>query len=222
MLENGSLNLSQQLLILRRHRGFTQVQLASLSGISRVTISHIEQSRNVSHVTIETLVRLAQALGVTTDTLLGRFDQSSTSPLPMAHSACSGPLHPEEESTSVTEALRTHAVYYSTLLAQTNIMIYIYNMSSELVAFNQTYASFFGYSHEELSGKHSWELITASSRDISFQMRAQKMEGVPITSYRVVALTKNQQSIPVDVTTQLIYRCSQPIGIQGIARCPRT
>ena len=222
MHQAGSLNLPQQLLKLRRHRGFTQAKLASLSGISRVTISHIEQSHDVSHMTIDTLVRLAQALEVTTDTLLGRVDSPRTSPLATARSVHTGLLPLEEDSTSVIEALRAHSAYYSTLLAQTDIMIYTYNMSSELVAFNQAYASFFGYRREELVGKHSWELITASSRDLSFQMRAQKMEGASVTSYRVMALTKNQRAIPVDVATQLIYRFSQPIGIQGIARRSRT
>ena len=101
-------------------------------------------------------------------------------------------------------------------------MVYTFNMSSELVAFNQTCELFLGYSREELSGKHAWELIAESSREISGQMRARKMEGVPVTSYRVMALTKHRQSIPLDVTTQLVYRFSKPIGIQGLARQPCT
>ena len=221
MDQDGSLNLPRQLLKIRRHRGFTQAKLASLSGISRVTISHIEQSRNVSHVTIETLVRLAEALSVTTDTLLGRFTLPSMSPLSMDDADPVG-LLPEEESASVMDALRAHSAYFTTLLAQTDFMIYTFNMSSELVAFNQTYESFFGYSREELLGKHAWDLITASSRVISDQMRARKIDGLPITSYRVMALTKNQRAVPVDVTTQLIYRFAQPIGIQGMARPHRT
>ncbi|MDH3602355.1 MAG: PAS domain-containing protein, partial [Candidatus Tectomicrobia bacterium] len=146
----------------------------------------------------------------------------STSLLSMAHSAHTELLHPEEESRSVIETLRAHAAYYTTLLAQTDFMVYTCNMSSELVAFNQTCESFLGYNREELCGKHAWELLTASSRDISSQMRVRKMEGIPVTSYRVMALTKHQQSVAVDVTTQLIYRFSQPIGIQGLARRHRT
>lgn len=218
MVPGERLNFPQQLRHLRRHRGFTQAKLASLSGLSRVTISHIEQGHSVAHVTITTLVKLSHALGVTPDTLLGSFAQFSPPPRSGDYSAHTDGLEPENESPSILELLRDHSAHYAAFLSHTDCMIYTCTMSGELVAFNQTFESLMGYSREELFGKYAWELLTAPSRDISYQMRMCKRQGVPLTSYRVMVLTKHQQTIPVDVITQWIYRFSEPIGIQGVAR----
>jgi DNA-binding XRE family transcriptional regulator len=64
----------QRLRHLRQHQGLTQKALAQRAGITDVTISRIEQSPDASQVAIETVVRLAHALGVRLETLLGLDD----------------------------------------------------------------------------------------------------------------------------------------------------
>lgn len=55
---------------LRKQKGFTQQQLADIVGVSNVSLSNYE--RGVQTPDIETLSRLADALGVSVDTLIGR------------------------------------------------------------------------------------------------------------------------------------------------------
>ena len=55
---------------LRKQKGFTQQQLADIVGVSNVSLSNYE--RGVQAPDIEILSRLADALGVSVDTLIGR------------------------------------------------------------------------------------------------------------------------------------------------------
>ncbi len=64
----------QRLRHLRQIQGLTQKALAQRAGITDVTISRIEQRPEASQVAIETVVRLARALGVPLETLLGLND----------------------------------------------------------------------------------------------------------------------------------------------------
>lgn len=57
----------------RLARGWTQRQLAEVSGVSEIAIKRLEGGKNVPSG--NSLQRLAQALEVSTDTLMGRNDQ---------------------------------------------------------------------------------------------------------------------------------------------------
>lgn len=68
--DNGSLGLSQRLREFRRQAGLTQKQLEERSGVPENTISRIEIG-SVQAISTKTLMGLARALQVSTDTLLG-------------------------------------------------------------------------------------------------------------------------------------------------------
>ena len=59
---------------LRKQRGFTQQQLADIVGVSNVSLSNYE--RGTQAPDIEILIKLADALGVSLDTLVGRMSDS--------------------------------------------------------------------------------------------------------------------------------------------------
>ena len=56
---------------LRAKKGWTQQKLAEVAGMSYVTITKIEQGR-AKEPTIQSMVKLADALGVSLDALVGR------------------------------------------------------------------------------------------------------------------------------------------------------
>lgn len=60
---------------LRKIRGFTQQQLADKVGVSNVSLSNYERGAQMPDIT--TLTRIANALGVSTDTLLGLNEPTS-------------------------------------------------------------------------------------------------------------------------------------------------
>ena len=61
--------------VLQEHReaqGFTQTKLAELSGLTRQMISYVEQSKRLP--TVDTVAKLAVALGVTPSTILAQAE----------------------------------------------------------------------------------------------------------------------------------------------------
>lgn len=64
------MNIGEKLKLVREKQGFTQSKLAEISGYSRNSIINWEQGKRSP--TYEMLAKLASALGVTTDELIGR------------------------------------------------------------------------------------------------------------------------------------------------------
>ena len=63
--------------VLHDHRaalGFTQTKLADLSGVTRQMISFVEQGKRIP--TVDTLSKIAQALGVTPSSLLAEAERA--------------------------------------------------------------------------------------------------------------------------------------------------
>ena len=65
----GSESLGQRIARLRKEKGYTQIKLADEIGISQVLIFDYERNKIRPHY--EMIIRLAMALGATTDCLLG-------------------------------------------------------------------------------------------------------------------------------------------------------
>lgn len=63
--------LGKNLKNIRRKKGWSQQKLAEVAQLSYVTIAKIEQER-AKEPTIHSVVKLADALGVSVDELLGR------------------------------------------------------------------------------------------------------------------------------------------------------
>jgi len=64
--------ISARLTALRKLRGLTQIELAEKIGISRDLLSNYEQGR--THLTDDVIIKLAKALRISTDELLGLVD----------------------------------------------------------------------------------------------------------------------------------------------------
>jgi len=61
---------------IRERRGLTQVALGQRAGIAPASISHFETGQRVP--SLESLVKLADALGVSVDELLGRVPEDAS------------------------------------------------------------------------------------------------------------------------------------------------
>ncbi len=75
-LDLGEETLGERLARLRKERGYTQVELAKIIGIKQTIVSDYERARIRPH--IEMAVRLALALEVSVDELLGASPPNST------------------------------------------------------------------------------------------------------------------------------------------------
>jgi transcriptional regulator with XRE-family HTH domain len=78
------MTLGERVLILRRRLGFSQTDLAKASDLDKNTIARLEQGR-VQDLSGVTIVRVARALQVSTDVLLGvKPLDSDLRPIPLA------------------------------------------------------------------------------------------------------------------------------------------
>lgn len=66
--------VGRRIAAVRELRDMTQQQLADKAGVNQVTIARIETAKT-KHVLLETMVAIAEALGVGVDDLVGRDDQ---------------------------------------------------------------------------------------------------------------------------------------------------
>jgi transcriptional regulator with XRE-family HTH domain len=91
------MTLGERLLILRRRRGLSQGGLAQASGLNRNTIARLEQD-DLHDLGGQSIVKLARALGCTTDMLLGMsaLDAVDTVPTPTPAS----PQRPRRRTTA--------------------------------------------------------------------------------------------------------------------------
>lgn len=71
--------LGKRVLLTRRDRKLTQVQLARAIGLSSNTLARLERGE-VQYLRADYVARLAQVLGVTTDYLLGLRDDEAGEP----------------------------------------------------------------------------------------------------------------------------------------------
>lgn len=70
--------LGERILILRRRANLSQAELARLAQVDKSTIAKLEQ-RVVHDLSGDTIVRIAHALGVSTDVVLGVVSLEPTS-----------------------------------------------------------------------------------------------------------------------------------------------
>lgn len=68
-------NLAIRLGMIRKHRGYSQIQLAEMANISRVHLSCIESLNVKTSISIDTLIALAEALEIEPYQLL-QFDKN--------------------------------------------------------------------------------------------------------------------------------------------------
>ncbi len=76
-LELGNESLGQRIARLRKEKGYTQIDMASVIGISQVLISDYERNKIRPHY--EMIIRIAFTLNITTDELLGVKPSKGTS-----------------------------------------------------------------------------------------------------------------------------------------------
>lgn len=65
-------SLAERLRSIRKTRGLTQAELGSVAALPAAAVSHLETGRQ--EPTLKTILRLADALGVSIDYLAGRTD----------------------------------------------------------------------------------------------------------------------------------------------------
>ena len=114
--------------------------------------------------------------------------------------------------------LQESAAHYWDLFENASDFIYTLDMQRHFTSTNKAAERFLGYTRDELVGMDITHIATPESIARSRQMRLSKEMGLAWTTYEVELITKVKRHVPIEVSTRLLYRDGEPVGIQGIGR----
>ena len=121
-------------------------------------------------------------------------------------------LHAEHE-------LRQSEERYRELFENANDLVYTHDLEGIITTANFAAERVSGYTRDELLGRQIMDLVKPEHLERVREATAQKLRGeVTATFYEVDMIAKDGRSIPLELSTRLIYRDGVPAGIQGIAR----
>lgn len=107
---------------------------------------------------------------------------------------------------------------YRELFENSKDAIYVHDMSGRYTSVNRAAEKLSGYTREELIGRHFSSLVAPEyARQVTEQL-CRKLETHGETTYEVEMITRNNERLPVEVSSRLIFEEGLPIGVQGCVR----
>lgn len=123
-------------------------------------------------------------------------------------------LHQEAQ-----EALKASEERYKELFENANDIIYTHDLKGNFTSINQEAVRAFGYSPEEAKKVNMAQIVDPKYLPLAMKKIQEKLKGSPSTDpYELLTHAKSGEPIWVEVSTRLLKKNGQPIGVQGIAR----
>ena len=122
------------------------------------------------------------------------------------------------EKTRAQAAMTESEERYRDLFENANDIIYTHDLRGNFTSLNKSGELVTGYSREEALRMNISDVLAPSSVAPARQMLALKAERRVSTTYELEIIAKDGRTVPLEVSSRLIYREGKPIGVQGIAR----
>src|SRR5258708_32063976 len=107
---------------------------------------------------------------------------------------------------------------YRDLFDNAQDAIYVHDLQGTYISANRAAEELVGYTQDEIIGKN---IIDFMAPEHAKRVRAnlnKKLDGQGMTSYEIEVLAKDGRSVPVEVSTRLIYEYGIAVSVQGMAR----
>lgn len=108
--------------------------------------------------------------------------------------------------------------HYRWLVEDANDIVYAHDLEGRFVAVNRAGERVTGYSRDELLRMTITEVVAPEWLPLARQMLARKLSGEERTLYELPIVASDGRRVWLEVSTRLIRREGQPVGVQGIAR----
>ena len=116
------------------------------------------------------------------------------------------------------EALRSSEERFRELFENANDVIFLHDLKGKIIALNRAAEYLTGYSRREVVGQNFDELVAPEARDQTQDSIRAHLGGSATQHYELPILSKFGTRRFLEVSTRIIYRRGQPVGIQGIGR----
>ena len=125
----------------------------------------------------------------------------------------------------ITERMRADAELrrseerYRELFENANDIVYTHDLGGTVTSMNLAGERVSGYSRAEIVGTKIQDLVVPEHRERASEAMQKKLRGeVTQTFYEVEMRSKDGRRIPLELSTRLIHRDGQVVGVQGIGR----
>jgi len=116
------------------------------------------------------------------------------------------------------ESLKKSETLYRDFFENNKDAMYVHDLSGRYLMVNKAGEELLGYSREEILSKSVFDVIEVSQFQQIGESLKQKLADHAQTIYEVDAIRKDGTSVPVEVSSRLVYENGIPVGVQGTAR----
>ena len=141
--------------------------------------------------------------------------QDRTSELTLANTSLKEQV---SERVHAEDALRESEESYRDLFANAQDAIYVHDVEGKYLSVNRAAEELGGYSRDEIIGRNFADFMAPEYAERIRANIGKKVEGKGLIAYEIEVLRKDGQSVPVEVSTRLIYKNGIAVAVQGIAR----
>lgn len=127
-------------------------------------------------------------------------------------------LQDETGRHTAEEALRASEERYRELFENANDVIFLHDLKGKIIAVNRAAEYLTGYSRSEVVGQDFEELVAPEARHQTQDNIRAHLGGSATQHYELPILSKFGTRRFLEVSTRIIYRRGNPVGIQGIGR----
>ncbi|MEO7970083.1 MAG: PAS domain S-box protein, partial [bacterium] len=115
-------------------------------------------------------------------------------------------------------ALRESEDRYRELFENANDLIYTHDLSGNFTSLNRSGEKLTGYSREEAMRMNIADVVAPDYLAVARQMMGHKTDTDGSTVYELEIVTKTKRRLRLELSTRLIQRDGQAVGVQGVGR----
>ena len=116
------------------------------------------------------------------------------------------------------ELIREREQQYRDLFENANDLIYTHDLSGNFTSLNRAGERITGYSRDEALTMNIGNVVAPGSLAAAHEMTRRKLSEDVSTTYEIDILSKSGKLVSLELSTRLIVRNGEPIGVQGIGR----